>query len=103
MEHKDATRSLAALAHEGRLGLIRALVQAGPQGLRMGDLARAEGLQLTTASAQLAVLANAGLVQSSRQGREVHYRADFDRLDRLIAFLMQDCCRPKDGGTGPCC
>lgn len=71
--------------------------------MRMGDLARHCGLQLTTASAQLTVLANAGLVTFSRQGREVHYRADFDRIDGLVAFLMQDCCRPKPQGDAPCC
>ena len=60
METMLATRCLAALAHDGRLGLVRRLVQSGPEGMRAGDLARAEGLQLTTASAQLGVLAHAG-------------------------------------------
>lgn len=103
METSSATRCLAALAHDGRLGLIRSLVQAGPQGMRMGDLARLCGLQLTTASAQLTVLANAGLVAFARQGREVHYRADFDRIEGLVAFLMQDCCRPQGKTDAPCC
>lgn len=107
MEIFEATGCLGALAHEGRLGLVRRLVQAGPEGMRAGDLARAAGLRLTTASAQLAILSHAGLIQASRQGREIHYRPDYARLGALVGFLMRDCCRaehePRRGGSGSCC
>jgi ArsR family transcriptional regulator len=48
-------------------------------------------------SAQLLVLANAGLVQARRDGRSIIYAADFDRMGALLEFLTKDCCggRPE--------
>ncbi len=43
MESKDAVTALAALAQETRLALYRLLVQAGPEGLSPGAIARAAG------------------------------------------------------------
>ncbi len=99
MEMSDATKTLAAIAHEGRLTLIRRLIQAGPDGVSAGTLARFAGIGPTTASAQLLVLANAGLVRSVRDGRRITYFAQYDRMKDLLAFLMLDCC----GGNSDIC
>lgn len=40
----------------------------------------------------LASLEHAGLVTSERVSRNILYRADYERLGRLIGFLMSDCC-----------
>jgi len=87
-----AVRSLSALAHEGRLSAYRLLVQAGPAGLAAGDLARRLGTPANTLSTNLAVLAQAGLVASRRDGRSIIYTARFDVMGQLIAFLARDCC-----------
>ncbi len=92
MKQNDAIKSLSAMAHDGRLKLLRKLIQAGPDGLLAGDLARFAGIGATTASAQLLVLTNADLIYSERSGREVRYFAAYDQMRGLLSFLMMDCC-----------
>jgi ArsR family transcriptional regulator, arsenate/arsenite/antimonite-responsive transcriptional repressor len=92
METKAAVDGLAALAHEGRLAVFRLLVRAGPAGLKASDIALAVGAHASTLSSNLAVLSHAGLIEGRRDGRTILYRARYDRMSALIAFLMQDCC-----------
>ncbi|MEQ9450617.1 MAG: helix-turn-helix domain-containing protein [Pseudomonadales bacterium] len=96
MKQSTAIKSLAAMAHDGRLTLIRMLIKAGEQGVGAGTLARKARIAATTASAQLTALAQAGLVRSERQGRAVTYYADFTHLTKLMAFLMHDCCQGRE-------
>lgn len=97
METATALRGLSALAQEGRLAVFRLLVKAGPDGMAAGDIARKTKTAPNTMSAQLLVLANAGLVHARRDGRSIIYAADFDRMGALLEFLTEDCCggRPE--------
>ena len=97
MDINNAVDTLSALAHEGRLVLVRLLIQAGPDGMNAGDLALRADIGPTTASAQLLVLKNAGLVQSQRRGRQMIYSASYNQMAALLGFLMEDCCcsRPE--------
>lgn len=95
MEISAAVPILSALAHEGRLAIFRALVQAGPEGLAAGEVSRRLGIAPNTLSASLTVLSNAGLVASRRAGRSIIYSAAYDRMGVLIDFLLQDCCQGR--------
>ncbi len=95
MESPAAVSALAALAHAGRLEVFRRLVQAGPEGLAAGEIARATGSLANTLSANLNILAAAGLVASRREGRSIIYTAGYNRMRELLAFLMEDCCAGK--------
>ncbi|MGZ3376366.1 MAG: ArsR/SmtB family transcription factor [Phenylobacterium sp.] len=95
MESPAAVTALSALAHAGRLAVFRLLVQAGPQGLAAGEIARATESLANTLSANLNILAAAGLVAARRDGRSIIYTADYDRMRGLLAFLMEDCCGGK--------
>lgn len=99
METDAALRGLSALAQEGRLAVFRLLVKAGPDGLAAGEIARRTKTAPNTMSAQLLVLANAGLVTARRDGRSIIYVADFDRMGALLLFLTEDCC----GGRADIC
>jgi len=92
MESKSAVASLAALAHEGRLTVFRNLVQAGPDGLPAGEIARRLGVLPNTLSTNLNLLSHAGLISSQRQGRSIIYSANYDAMTELLAFMMEDCC-----------
>ena len=92
MEITPAVASLSALAHEGRLSIFRLLVQAGPEGLAAGEIARRVGVLPNTLSASLNVLSHAGLIDSRRDGRSIIYTAQYDAMRELLAFLMEDCC-----------
>ncbi|MFO1104974.1 MAG: metalloregulator ArsR/SmtB family transcription factor [Amaricoccus sp.] len=95
MESSLAIRRLSALAHEGRLAVVRLLIKAGPDGLSAGEVARALQVTPNTLSAQFTVLANAGLVVSRRDGRSILYAADFDAMSGLLVYLMEDCCQGR--------
>ena len=87
-----AVEALSALAHEGRLSIFRLLVRAGRGGLAAGEISRKLDILPNTLSANLTLLANAGLVSSRRDGRSVIYSADYERMTGLLSFLMEDCC-----------
>ena len=57
------------------------------------------GVWPNTLSANLNVLAGAGLISSRRDGRSIIYAAGYDRMRELLAFLMEDCC----GGNAEIC
>ena len=92
MDNDSAISALNALAQATRLDVFRALVQAEPDGLAAGEIARRLGVPQNTMSAHLAVLARAGLVATERQGRSIIYRAHLDALRALMVFLARDCC-----------
>lgn len=93
MEEQDTIRALAALAHEIRLRVFRALVVAGPDGMTPGALGEALSVAPTTLSFHLKELTQAGLLQQSRDGRHLIYRADYARMGALMAYLTENCCR----------
>jgi ArsR family transcriptional regulator, arsenate/arsenite/antimonite-responsive transcriptional repressor len=75
MESNTAVKRLSTLAQDSRLAVFRLLVKAGPAGIPAGEIARALEITPNTLSAQLTVLANAGLVTSRRDGRSINYAA----------------------------
>jgi transcriptional regulator, ArsR family len=97
MEMDQAITALAALAQDKRLAAFRRLVVAGPAGLAAGDLARALDVAPPTLSFHLKALAHAGLVQSRQDGRLVIYRAAFERMNALLAYLTENCCAESSG------
>ncbi len=97
MQTKDAVTSLAALAHESRLGVFRLLMEAGPGGTTPGKVAEALGVSPSTLSFHLKELANAGLVTSRAESRFLLYSVDMDRMASLMAFLTENCCRGMPG------
>lgn len=92
MEENDIVRSLAALAQPIRLRVFRALVVAGPTGLTPGALTEALEVSATGLSFHLKELMHSGLVSQERQGRNLVYRAAFDRMNALLGYLTENCC-----------
>jgi DNA-binding transcriptional ArsR family regulator len=95
VESPVAVTALGALAHPARLAVFRLLVRAGPDGMAAGEIARATGSLANTLSANLNILATAGLVSARREGRSIIYSAGYDQMRELLAFLMEDCCAGK--------
>ena len=83
---------LAALAHETRLALFRALVRKGSTGESAGELARSLGVPPQTLSFHLKEMARAGLLTSRREGRHIFYAVDFEHVRQLGAYLTDSCC-----------
>lgn len=93
MEILTATRALSSLAHETRLGIFRLLVQAGSAGLPVGKINQAIQIPPATLSFHLKELAHAGLIVSRQESRFVYYRADYDAMNALLAYLTENCCQ----------
>lgn len=92
MEENDVLRALAALAQASRLRIFRSLVVAGPQGLTPGALVEALDVPATSLSFHLKELMHSDLVSQQRQGRNLIYRANFDRMNGLLGYLSENCC-----------
>jgi DNA-binding transcriptional ArsR family regulator len=92
MDTANALAALNALSHESRLAAYRQLVQAGPEGLSVGELRERLDLPPATLTAQLNVLRFAGLVRDQREGRAIRVRADYGQMDALLAYLTENCC-----------
>lgn len=92
MDTQSALSALSALAHAHRLAAYRALVQAGPAGLAVGELRELLGLPPATLTSHLNQLRAAGLISDEREGRVIRMRADYTQMDGLLAYLTENCC-----------
>ena len=101
LTQSSALAQLSALAQENRLALFRLLIKAGPEGLPAGEIASALGVPPNTLSAQLTLLSNAGLIEGTRQGRSIIYKAQYEAISGLIVFLMEDCCQGRSEICAP--
>ncbi len=98
MEMTSALSALNALGHESRLAAFRQLVQAGPDGMSVGELRERLGLAPATLTAHLNVLRAAALVHDQREGRVIRIRANYLQMNDLLAYLTENCC----AGVAPC-
>jgi ArsR family transcriptional regulator len=87
-----ALAALAALGQPTRLEIFRLLMRREPDGLAAGAIADAVGCPQNTLSSHLGILARAGLLRGTRDGRSIVYRADVEGMRALVCFLITDCC-----------
>jgi DNA-binding transcriptional ArsR family regulator len=99
MQLDTAVQALSALAQENRLAIFRRLVQAGPEGLVVGEIAKALDIPAATLSFHLKTLSHGGLVSHRQEGRFVRYVANFEAMHNLIDYLSENCC----GSTAAAC
>jgi len=82
-----AASTFAALGSEQRLAVLRTLVRAGPDGLRIGDLGDRTGITGSTLTHHT----------QERQGRNIICAAvAYDELRALSEFLLRECCADTD-------
>ncbi|MBS0215192.1 MAG: helix-turn-helix transcriptional regulator [Proteobacteria bacterium] len=92
MKTNHALKILSALSHETRLAAFRQLVQAGPDGLPVGELRERLDVPAATLTAHLNILRVAGLALDQREGRVIRVRADYVRMNALLGYLTENCC-----------
>ncbi len=101
MESNAVVIALAALAQSSRLEVFRSLVVAGEAGLTPGVLSENLGVAANTLSFHLKELVHADLITQERVGRNLIYRAQFDRMNAVLAYLTQNCCQGQPCMTVP--
>jgi ArsR family transcriptional regulator len=94
---------LAALGHVARLSILRAVVQAGPDGVSTTDLQERLDIPWTTLNHHLDRIVSAGLVTVRREGKFAYHTADYQALRAVTDFLWEDCCKKGKGTAKGCC
>lgn len=102
MNEQSALAALSALSNASRLRLLKALVQAGPEGLPAGHIAQAIDATPSRTSFHLSALSEAGLIAQTRVARHVFYRVEFEAMGALLGYLLHDCCA-GDPRVRACC
>ena len=92
MNETAVVSALAALAHPQRLRVFRALVIAGSAGLTPSVMAEGLAVARNALSFHLKELQHAGLVTTEQLGRNLIYRAAYDRMDGVLGYLTENCC-----------
>ena|ERR1700722_10885558 len=92
MDIDTAARGLAELGNTTRLQIVRLLVQAGGEGLAIGELQSHLGVPASTLAFHLRGLVSTGLVAQQRQGRMVRCTPQFAAINETLAFVKEHCC-----------
>ncbi len=92
MRNEQASQGFAAMGSEARLDVLRCLIRAGHDGLTVGAIQDRTGIAPSTLAHHLKFLTAAGLVIQKKHGRSVINRADYDRLEALAGFILNECC-----------
>ena len=93
MNTTKTVKILSALAQETRLDIFRLLVRAGEPGLAAGAIASKLGLPPATCSFHLKELRSGQVIECHRDGRSLIYRADFSTMQKLLTYLLKNCCQ----------
>lgn len=97
MDILEASKQLEALGNETRLSIFRVLVQAGSQGVPVGEVQKILAIPASTLSHHIAKLVQAGMVEQRRESRTLYCLANYTAMQNLIGFLTEKCCT---GGCG---
>ena len=95
MDDKLAVKTLSALAQPTRFQVFRLLMRVGETGMRAGDIAARLEVPQNTLSGHLAILVNADLLTSKREGRELHYALNAEATRAFMTYLTDDCCEGR--------
>ena len=88
-----SAKRLAGLGHEHRLEIFQLLVQAGDDGMTVGELQAVTGRPASTLAFHLRELVASDLVTQLKEGRMVRCRVNYQALDEVLQFVKQDCCK----------
>jgi len=95
LKHEEVTRyadMLAAMGSEPRLGIMRLLLSAHPDGMVVGEIGAELDVTASTLSHHLEKLKNEDLVQVRREGTYLRYSANTKSLEEVLGFLYAECC-----------
>ena len=92
MNLEYAAKQLEALGNPTRLAIYRFLISAGNIGKPVGAIREELDIPASTLSHHIATLVQSGLLTQERVSRSLICRADFENMDALMTFLVQNCC-----------
>ncbi len=92
MDTKSASSGFSAIGSQPRLEVLQSLVRAGHNGLSVGDIQDRTGIPASTLAHHLKALAQASLIHQDKVGRSVINRANFNHLETLAQYILNECC-----------
>ena len=96
MKPDIAAQGFSAMGSQSRLEVLQVLVRAGNAGLAVGDIQQRTGIPASTLAHHLKFLSAADLILQDKQGRSIINRANFDLLQSLAEYILQECCSEED-------
>lgn len=92
MNTEIIAKALKELGHPTRLSIFKRLVQAGHQGIAVGEIQQELSIPGSTLSHHISSLVSADLIKQRREGRTLFCTVQYERLSQVIAFFEDDCC-----------
>ncbi len=96
MEIEIIAKALKELGHPTRLTIYKCVVRAGFQGIAVGGLQEKLDIPGSTLSHHISSLLSANLITQRREGRTLYCVAEYDKLQSVIRFLLDECCVDED-------
>lgn len=96
MKLNDVANALKELGHPTRLTVYKSLVKSGHEGLPVGELQKRLDIPPSTLSHHVGALVAVGLVRQNRQGRTLYCLPQYEVLNEIMAFFIDECCAEKD-------
>ena len=92
MEIEVVAKALKELGHVTRLNIFKSVVRAGKQGIAVGVVQTELSIPGSTLSHHISSLIAAGLISQRREGRTLYCVADYEQLNAVIGFMLDECC-----------
>ncbi|MEO9875294.1 MAG: metalloregulator ArsR/SmtB family transcription factor [Anderseniella sp.] len=96
MDLVTAAQGFSAMGSESRLEVLQTLVRAGDKGLLVGDIQQRTGFPGSTLAHHLKFLTSADLIVQNKQGRTIINQANYQHLQALAAFILEECCKDQE-------
>jgi len=96
MDLVTAAQGFSAMGSESRLEVLQTLVRAGDKGLLVGDIQQRTGIPGSTLAHHLKFLTSADLIVQNKQGRTIINQANYQHLQALAAFILEECCTDQE-------
>ena len=100
MEIWDLADMLAQLGNPLRLEVVRFLVKVGPSGIPVGSIQKELKIPASTLTHHLKHLKGVGLLIQKREKTNLWCSIDFQCLNEISAFLLEECCVFQSSETG---
>ena len=82
----------AAIGTESRLRITQLLLTAHPDGMVAGEIQAELGISASNLSHHLEKLKHEGVIDVTREGSFLRYRANTSAIQQLLTFLFSECC-----------
>ncbi len=92
LTNDNAAEIFSQLGNSTRLCIIKILVEAGNQGLKVGQIQKELGIPGSTLSHHLLHLRSTGLIDQRRVGNTLVCSVQYEKLDAAIDYLQAECC-----------